>query len=137
MVMTTATAAVFPWRDEYSVRIPEIDSQHKVLIRLINDLHAAMLQGKGKDALSAIVNELVRYTESHFAFEESLLQKRNYSGLAAHRQVHRDLTRQVYELREKVQAGKLTITMEVMTFLKDWLANHILSQDQAYAREIS
>src|ERR1039457_7165583 len=73
--MATATNTIFPWRDTYSVGIPQIDSQHKGLIRLINDLQTAMMEGKGKQALSSIINDLIRYTESHFAFEEALLQQ--------------------------------------------------------------
>jgi hemerythrin-like metal-binding protein len=133
--MTTTIAAIFPWKDAYSVRIPQVDTQHKGLIGLINDLHAAMLEGRGKEALSRILDDLVAYTEKHFAFEESIMRQRGYSALAEHRQRHQKLTSQVYELRDKFCAGKITVTIEVMQFLKSWLADHILSADMAYARE--
>jgi hypothetical protein len=58
--MTAKVTEIFPWQDAYSVGIPEIDAQHKQLIRLINDLHAAMLQGKGAAALDRVLSELVR-----------------------------------------------------------------------------
>jgi hemerythrin-like metal-binding protein len=135
--MATATNTIFPWRDTYSVGIPQIDSQHKGLIRLINDLQTAMMEGKGKQALSSIINDLIRYTESHFAFEEALLQQRRYSALAAHKQEHKELTRQVHELRDKFQSSELTISMDVMKFLKNWLASHILERDKAYAKELN
>ena len=31
----------FPWKDEYSVGIPQVDSEHKRLIALINKLQDA------------------------------------------------------------------------------------------------
>jgi hemerythrin len=134
--MATATKVFFPWRDTYSVAIPEIDNQHKGLIRLINDLQEAMMAGNGKTALSAVINDLIRYTESHFAYEEAMLRKQGYSGFAMHQQQHKELTRQVYELREKFQSGQLMMSVEVMQFLKNWLSDHILDRDQAYAKEL-
>jgi hemerythrin len=128
---------IFPWREQYSVHIPQIDGQHQQLVALINDLHAAMLQGNGNQALGRILTELVRYAESHFAYEEALLQQRGYSGLAAHRGEHRLLSGQIRELQEQFRAGKLLMTIQVMTFLKEWLANHILTRDMQYARELA
>ena len=58
--MATATTAIFPWRAAYSVGNPQIDEQHKGLIRMINNLQDAMMEGKGKTALSAILNDLIR-----------------------------------------------------------------------------
>jgi hemerythrin-like metal-binding protein len=130
------TTALFPWKDAYSVRMPRVDTQHKGLIALINELHAAMLEGHAKQALSRILDELVDYTEQHFAFEESMLRQRGYSALAAHQQLHLRLTSQVHELRDKLRAGKITVTIETLHFLKNWLSDHILSADMAYAREL-
>ena len=135
-VMNAAAEVIFPWRESYSVRVPEIDTQHKELIRLINDLHSAMLEGKAKTILSGLIGELTRYTQKHFVFEESWMKRMGYSRVAAHQIEHGRLIQQVQELRDKVESGRITVTIEVMQFLKDWLANHILVQDQAYAREV-
>jgi hemerythrin len=134
--MATVTSVIFPWKDAYSVGIEQIDDQHKGLIRLINDLHAAMSAGKGRESLGAIIDELVRYTESHFTYEEGMLRKRQYSKLAAHHGVHQKLTSQVTDLRERFRSSKLALSVEVMLFLKSWLADHIMVHDQAYAREL-
>ncbi|HLN08650.1 MAG TPA: bacteriohemerythrin, partial [Xanthobacteraceae bacterium] len=90
-----------------------------------------------KWALADILDELIRYTRSHFAFEEDMLQKQGYSQLPAHHAVHEGLTAQVCELRDRFQSGKLAISMEVLRFLKDWLADHILRHDKDYAKELS
>jgi len=136
MATTTTTNVIFPWLDKYSVGIPQIDAQHQGLIRLINDLHAAMSAGHGKQSVGKILDELIRYTEQHFSYEENMLKVRTYSKLATHQAEHKKLTGQVLELREKFKAGALTLTMEVMQFLKNWLANHIMGHDQQYAAEL-
>lgn len=130
------TTVLFPWKEAYSVRIPRIDTQHKGLVTLINDLHAAMLEGRAKEAMSRIVDELVDYTVQHFAFEESMLRQHGYTALAEHQLLHKKLCSQVFELRDKFRAGKITVTIETMHFLKNWLSGHILSADMAYAREL-
>ena len=132
----TSVQPIFPWKAQYSVRIEEIDKQHQKLIGFINDLHAAMMRGEGKQELERILGDLIRYTESHFTFEERLLRTRGYAELAAHQAQHRNLTKQVLELRDRFAAGKMTVTMEMMQFLKNWLANHILGADMRYSKEL-
>jgi hemerythrin len=131
------TTPIFPWREAYSVHIPQIDGQHQQLVGLINELHAAMLQGDGNKALGRILNELVRYAESHFSYEETMLKQRGYTKLAGHCEEHRKLTAQVRDLQTQFRAGKLLLTMQVMQFLKEWLANHILTRDLEYAKELA
>jgi hemerythrin-like metal-binding protein len=136
MATASPPTLIFPWSDAYSVGISHIDTQHKGLIRLINDLHAAMAAGKGKEVLGTILGELVRYTETHFAYEEAMLRQRQYSNLTAHHNVHQKLTAQVVELQQRFRSSKIIMSLEVMQFLKSWLADHILIHDQAYAREL-
>jgi hemerythrin-like metal-binding protein len=134
--MATATV-LFQWQDTYSVGIAQIDLQHKGLIKLINDMHSAMQAGKAKEAMGSIIDELIVYTERHFSDEETMLRLRSYSKLAAHHAIHQNLTRQVIEMRDKFRTSQLALSVEVMYFLKDWLASHILTHDQAYAKELS
>jgi hemerythrin len=135
--MCSTVNPIFPWREAYSVHIPQIDGQHQQLVRMINELHEAMRQGNGNAALARILGELVRYAQSHFAYEEAMLQQRGYRALAAHRAEHQKLTGQVAELQRKFLDGKLVMSVQVMQFLKEWLANHILTRDLEYAKEIS
>jgi hemerythrin len=135
--MCTSVTQIFPWREDYSVHIPQIDGQHQQLVAIINELHAAMLQGTANAALGRILDELVRYAQSHFAYEEAMLQQRGYSSLTVHRAEHQKLTQQVADLQERFRAGKLTLSVQVMQFLKEWLANHILTRDMQYAKELA
>lgn len=134
--MATAAALLFSWRDTYSVGIAQIDNQHKQMISLINKLHSTLLQGNGTNARAEIMDELVRYTDSHFAYEESLLRQRDYSGLAAHSHEHKRLAAQVRDMRDSLHSGKLAASLAMMEFLEDWLCGHILDRDMAYAREL-
>ncbi len=124
--------ALFEWSDELSVGIASIDEQHQHLVGIVNDLHAAMLRREGRMALAGTFCRLVEYTEYHFAHEEALFEIHGYAGAAGHRAQHAMLTARVQELRQQFEAGKVTITIEVMEFLRDWLRNHIAVSDREY-----
>ena len=61
--------ALIQWSDELSDGVRELDAQHQRLIQMINELNDAMLQGKGKDALSEVIAGLHQYARTHFASE--------------------------------------------------------------------
>jgi hemerythrin len=50
---------------------------------------------------------------------------------------HKRLTGQVVELREKHRKNAITLTLEVMPFLKKRLANHITGRDRQYTAELN
>ncbi len=125
---------LFQWSQNLSVNIAEIDTQHKRLVDLINQLHDSMKEGKGKEALGKILKELTDYTVYHFSTEEKLFEKHGYPEGARHKKEHEDLTRQVLDIGGKFSTGKAVITMEVMNFLKEWLNNHIMQVDKKYSQ---
>lgn len=125
--------ALFNWSSQYSVNINQIDEQHKVLIKLINDLHDAMKAGKGKEVLKTILNELIKYTVEHFSFEENLFESKGYPESKVHKEVHKKLISQVTALKNNYENGNEVISMDVMNFLKEWLSGHIMGTDKKYS----
>jgi len=92
-----------------------------------------MQAGKGRDVLGKIYTELVTYTKTHFSYEEKLMKEKNYPEYSKHLQEHINLTTQVTDMYNDYQSGKLQITMELLTFLTNWLSNHILGTDKKYS----
>lgn len=121
------------WDDSYSVRVDKIDQQHKQLFRLINQLHDAMTQGKGKEVLNQIFDGLISYTSSHFSDEERMMTAYGYPQTASHRKEHESLVTQVSELQKEHASGKLGVSIQTRDFLKSWLENHIRTVDMKYA----
>lgn len=120
------------WNDSFSVQNLAMDQQHQHLFELLNQLHAAMSQGKGKETLPKVFDSLVQYTKSHFAAEEVLLQKYNYPGLVLQKRQHAELIAQVVRLQNQYLAGDLGSSIETRDFLKQWLIEHIQGSDQKY-----
>jgi hemerythrin-like metal-binding protein len=128
--------ALVEWRAEYNIGNASIDRQHRSLVDLLNELHAAMLAGGNSDKMHTVFNGLVRYTESHFSAEEAMLERAGYSGLGQHRKEHAAFVSRLVELGGDLKAGRFTAPIQLLTTVKNWLFQHILSSDKAYMRAI-
>jgi len=101
-----------------------------MLIDLINQMYNAMKAGRGKEAVSTVLTDLVKYTVYHFEIEKKLLLQYGYADYQAHKIMHDDLTRRAKELKNQSDMGNNLITMDVMLFLSNWLNVHILEVDK-------
>lgn len=125
------------WGDRYKLGVREIDNQHAELVRLANELSEAMQAGHGRDVLHALFRSLVDYTVKHFATEERLMRMHAYPQHRAHAHEHEELKKTVSALQRKVEEHKLSITVETLTFLRNWLVNHILKTDKHLAEYLT
>ena len=82
-----------------------------------------------------VIDELVDYTLSHFAFEEELMEEAGYPFSAAHKRVHEVFTKRVSEYRLRFEAGE-DIVDDLRSMLSRWLFNHIRNDDKAYADSV-
>lgn len=129
--------ALFEWSEDYSVKIPSIDAQHKHLVELLNELHVGMLNGTSSERLGPLLDRLVEYTAYHFSHEEGLFTETGYPLGDAHAAVHDRLIDQVLDFKRRYDAGESTLGMHLMVFLKDWLIAHILGCDMEYVGHLS
>ncbi|WP_075184594.1 bacteriohemerythrin [Teredinibacter haidensis] len=119
------------WTAELELGIPVIDSQHQRIVDYINTVSDAHKSHRTNDVFS-VLDELVDYTLSHFAFEESLMEESGYPFLNAHKKVHRLFARRVASFQQRAKAGD-DITEELLHVLKAWLVNHIKCDDRDYS----
>ncbi len=120
------------WNKNLSVNVPDLDAQHQKLIGMINDLHDAMAKGQARNMLKPLLDRLIQYTVTHFRYEEQYMQQIQYAKLAEHKGEHERLTNQVQNFAQKFDSGELSVTIEIMNFLRDWLTNHIQRVDKQY-----
>lgn len=124
--------ALIEWESEFSVGVFEIDNQHKQLVKIINTLFDAMKQGAGNKVLGRIIGELITYTQTHFSTEEKYFKLFNYKEIDSHIAEHKIFTNEVNKFKTDFDSGKIAMTISVLSFLKDWLLNHIVVEDKKY-----
>ncbi len=112
--------------------ITEIDSQHKVLVDLINKLDDAIKQGKGATGASEVVAELKRYAVKHFLAEERMMAVHGYKDADVHKKVHGAFTGRVEQFERDLAAGKLGVATVMSNYLSEWLSAHIMVEDRKY-----
>ena len=127
----------FPWKPEYSVQHVGIDSQHQRLVGLLNDLFAAMTEGQGRTAVQRTLTGLANYTKSHFSYEEQQMEKVGYPAMPQHEEQHRKLLQQVDRYVQDWNDDQSVSAVELGTFLKDWLLNHIGQTDRPLAEYLN
>ncbi|OYY94734.1 MAG: hypothetical protein B7Y41_03945 [Hydrogenophilales bacterium 28-61-23] len=125
------------WNDSFITGIERIDEQHKVLVNTLNEANTRLAARVTRDLLEQITRDLLSYAIYHFETEETLMKEYNYAGLSAaddekHHREHRAFSQQVVALRENLRNGHLVTREELLSFLNNWLVNHILFTDKRF-----
>jgi hemerythrin-like metal-binding protein len=121
-----------------SVGLPELDEDHRVLIRIINQLAESEKNEDHVSVLRQSLYSLLRYAEFHFAREEKVLAVCEFPGMTHHKQEHRAFTDHMRKLAaalddEELPAAEI-VNQELLTYLRDWLNHHILIEDMSYRK---
>ncbi|MNO97261.1 Bacteriohemerythrin [compost metagenome] len=122
------------WQEDLNTGIQVIDNQHKRIVEMINHLHHAQAT-HDRQELGEVIEELVDYTLSHFAFEETLMEDSGYQFTRAHKKVHELFIKRVAQYRERFNAGE-DIAEELKGLLGRWLFNHIRNDDSNYVDSV-
>ncbi len=118
----------------------QIDSQHKELFRIMNELEDASKNGKGRDELEHTLKFLSDYIVKHFADEQMLHIKHAYHERSDHKQYHEAFKKSVNDMiaEYRKQGASITLLGEINSKVAMWLLNHIKREDKkfgAYLKE--
>ena len=128
--------ALAVWDDSYKTNNAKVDSQHQELFQMMEDLHDAIMEGKGEAVLTPTLDKLVRYTVEHFREEESLMKDVDYPARERHRLKHYTLTKEVSGIAEKYKRGEYVLTITIANFLTSWWRHHIQAEDKALIKYV-
>lgn len=122
------------WSDEYSLGIQEIDDQHKHLLVIFSQIERAIRLQRGWMEIFYEVVDLKSFAKMHFEIEEALMRLYAYGESAAHAEEHRYFFIKLAEIEGRSLDG--SVGSELLTFLCDWLKDHIQGSDKGYAEHI-
>ncbi len=131
---------VFDWNESFLVGISMVDEQHRKLVDLINNVGEAALSKDQLDPekLKEACMDMLEYTRIHFSEEEAMIKSEGL--LPAYIQYHQDLHKNFVEEAELMASRAENLSPEqaeqMLGYLVEWLAYHILGVDQGMVRQI-
>jgi len=125
------TVLYWKWDHSLSVGLDVIDNQHRRILDYINELNSAM-HDHAREKVGEVIDQMVDYTVTHFAFEEELMEKAGYKLVPEHKAVHQAFTRQMHDYKKRFAADE-DVTRDLLSALRIWLTNHIKRDDKDYS----
>lgn len=121
---------ILNWTPSLSVNIEIIDTQHQRMFELGNIFYRELYDGAEQTVLVEKLKELVEYSIMHFKTEEDLLKKANHPGLENHAKEHEQFIEELSVLNSRIMEGDLVISVEIISFLRNSIINHIFVSDK-------
>lgn len=109
----------------------QIDREHLQFVSLLNDLHDAIISGRGNVALRSCISELLILTSEHFYLEERLMEETGYPNLKKHSEDHWAFYRKLVSYVDKLNSQE-TVAIEFISVLMGWFVNHVQKSDLDY-----
>lgn len=122
------------WTEDLNTGIEVIDRQHMRIAEYINELEH-IHQKNDRVVTGRVLDELMDYTLSHFAFEESLQEEAGYEYLRPHKKVHELFTRRINQYLNRYRLGD-DVAGEIHGLLRTWLVSHIKHDDADYVAAV-
>lgn len=119
----------FKWSKSLEIGDPLVDSEHRYLVELVNNLNEQFEAGKKGVSLAKVFTHLVNYVRIHFENEEALMAAIDFPELKEHQVKHQELVSQAMQLSNDYMEGEEDITLETVEFLKKWAVDHIAGTD--------
>ena len=122
--------AYFVWADDMAVDNGPLDADHRRLVELVNALHTATSEGRGYEVIEKVLVDLTQYAREHLQREEQMMSAMKFPHQERHQKSHAHFVERLIELRQKYEAGSLTVPAQLSTVLRDWLSLHIRRSDR-------
>lgn len=119
------------WDKSMTTGVDSIDDQHKQLIAWLNDLLNAMIQGRGRDEIQKVLDDLSGYSVSHFGHEEECMARYKCPVAAQNIEAHKQFieTFSSFKLEFERTGATADLVVRVENELLRWLTNHIKRTD--------
>lgn len=120
------------WNPEkMSTGVEGVDAQHQEWIRRYNEFDDAITHGHGLETVQAALDFFIQYADTHFKYEERVMDERHSKVAKANRAEH-DHMRNIlkgYQTYTKKHGFTLADIIGLKLQMEDWLIKHILTID--------
>ncbi|BBD09280.1 bacteriohemerythrin [Desulfovibrio ferrophilus] len=131
---TETGQSIFTWREEYSTGVPKQNDDHRELLEKAEEVHKCITENKGQGAIGEALDELIHYTTEHFSRELGWYKDEDFPELEHHALLHGQLLNEIRTKAMRIKAGIPNPDVEFVTFFKNWLIDHIMTEDRKFGR---
>ncbi len=124
---------IFPWNEHFNLGLKTVDEQHRKLVEILNRLATYSAYKLKEENISVVFDELIDYTHYHFEEEERIWNKYlpHDSLTDEHHKTHQKFVDTVVRFKDEQHVKSAPeLADEVLSFLSNWLASHILDTDR-------
>ena len=122
--------AYFVWAQDMVIDGGAIDEEHRKLVDLLNTLHDATSQGRGREVVGRLLGELIVDTADHLRNEEAAMAAAGFPNLERHKIGHQAFVDELHKLQQRYQQGSISVASQLSSVLRDWLSLHIRRNDK-------
>ena len=120
------------WKKEYRFGIDAIDSQHRLLFAIANELMDFENPVEEGAEFKYLFNHLKKYVEEHFQFEERFMKEIEFPDLNEHLVKHAEIVEGINKVFKSSRDLK-DLKERLETLMYQWITGHILMEDKKYA----
>jgi hemerythrin len=121
--------SLIEWKDEFNLGIEEVDSEHRVLVALINALHDAMSAGAGRADIVEGISQIHTLVAAHFLREEAFMREARYMAYAEHKEDHELLLDALLGMLDRVGRDGDYDEAGLAADLQYWFSEHFRTHD--------
>lgn len=120
------------WKNEFSVGIAEMDTQHQKLLAMINRLIKEQKTLTDPATIAELLTEMTDYALEHFRAEEYLMAEYGYDRKSEQEKQHQAFVTKTQAFCEASDIGPNILSNALLDYLGSWLVSHILDEDMMY-----
>ena len=109
-----------------------IDSEHDVQMQLLTSLAESLEKGSERASIKHILEQFIEFSDMHFLSEQLVMRLHNYPAYEIHLEEHTRLMKKVREIHDAIFRGEQAPTLQLIAELRNWLLDHIASEDVAF-----
>lgn len=122
--------ALIQWQKEYSIGVPELDRQHKKIIKIVNQAIGLQFSKPKQKELEEILNDLQDYIKEHFKAEEAYMLEHHCPGYEEQRNAHNQFIDRFFDAQTEYFKDGRVSSLNIFNFIWDWFSQHILIVDK-------
>ncbi len=120
--------------DTFQIGTEDMQAEHRSQFGMVDTLCDALRQGRDQSEIDDILEQVIDYTHVHFMAEQLLMRLHEYPDSRAHCLEHARVLEALQALREDVQAGTVTNTLDAIETIRTGLRAHIGESDLALSK---